>query len=186
MQTWKDKHPAWSFMRWDNDLLSHFPFVNRNKIDECMKKGLYHGVSDIMGYEILYNYGGFIAKADTICLNPIDELMDIKENCFTSYVNEREQRGVEKNLLSLHLATVKGCPLMKELTEALRLRKKRIKEPWLATGNLFFTNFVLRSKYPIKIYPSYFFSPTFYDGTKYTGKGKIYSEHFWGTTNKLY
>ncbi len=182
MQTWKDKHPDWIFMRWDNESIKNYPFINKNQIDSCMERGLYHGVSDIMGYQILYDYGGFIAPADSICLNAIDELMDIKEDCFTCYENERKM----KSLVSLHLASIKGCNLMKEATEELKSRRKIIKEPWISTGNLFLTKLIKRLNYLIKIYPSHYFIPIHYTGIKYDGSDKAYAEHMWGTTKNLY
>ena len=182
MQTWKDKHPSWEFIRWDNERLKNYPFINKDKIDDCLKRGLYCGASDIMGYQILYDYGGFIAPADSICLKPIDELMNIEEDCFTCYENEQ----AKGSLLSLHLASAKGCPLMAKLTDFLKQRTKIIIKPWLSTGNKFLTQQTERLKYPIKVYPSYYFIPVHHTGNKYEGAGKIYAVHMWGTTKNLY
>lgn len=186
MQTWKNKHPSWEFILWDNNRVRDYPFVNKDKIDDLIERGLYHGAADIIRYEALYNYGGFAAEADAVCVNPIDELMDIKEDCFTSWVQEKKGKSIMTNLLSLFLGASKGCRLMNEAILGLRMRTKKIKEPWLSTGNLFFTQLVNNLSYPIKIYPSYYFSPTHYNGKRYEGTDKIYSEHYWGTTNKLY
>jgi len=182
MQTWKDKHPTWEFIRWDNESIEKFPFENKDKIDECMRQKLYHGVSDIMGYEILHKFGGLIAPADCVCLNPIDELMNIDEDCFTCFENEEKTGG----LVSLHLASIKGCVLMKEAIEELKERKKKITVPWISTGNRFLTKLIDRLNYPIKIYPSHYFVPEHYSGKKYEGTDKIYANHFWGTTKNLY
>ena len=182
MQTWKDKHPDWEFMMWDNDKVMNYHFVNKDKIENLMERGIYHGVSDVAGYEILHDFGGFIAPADSKCLNSIDELFDINEDCFTCYENERKCG----KMLSLHLATVKGCRLMKEAILELRMRTKPIKEPWISTGNRFLTKLVERLNYPIKIYPSHYFLPIHYTGKAYEGTDKIYTEHFWGTTKNLY
>ena len=182
MQTWKDKHPTWEYIRWDNEKVKNYPFVNKDKIEDLIERGLYHGASDVIGYEILYNFGGFIAPADSKCLNPIDELMEIKEDCFTCYENEKKT----KKLLSLHFGASKGCKLMKEAILELKLRTKQIKEPWISTGNLFITKIVKRFSYPIKIYPSHYFIPRHYSGIKYEGIDKIYAEHFWGTTKNIY
>jgi len=186
MQTWKDKHPTWNFIRWDNDSIEKYPFINKDKIKDLMRRRLYHGASDVMGYQILHDFGGFIAKADTVCFNPIDELMNIEEDCFTAYEQERWWSLGKIHLLTLHLATIKGCSLMRVCTEKLKERIKRISQPWIATGNLFFTKLVESLHYPIKVYPSYTFSPTFWDGFKYEDPGKIYAEHYWGTTKNLY
>jgi mannosyltransferase OCH1-like enzyme len=181
MQTWKDKHPTWEFMLWDNEAVKNFPFINKDKVEDMMARGLYHGVSDVVEYEILYNFGGFVAPADSICLEPIDELLNIKEDCFTCYENERRRN----KLLSLHLGTSKGCRLMAELIDFLRIRTKPIMEPWLSTGNKFITQQVNRLQYPIKVYPSHYFIPEHYTGEKYEGTDKIYARHAWYTTKIL-
>jgi mannosyltransferase OCH1-like enzyme len=182
MQTWKDKHPGWTFIRWDNERVKNYPFINKDKIEDLMNRGLYAGASDVMGYEILYDFGGFIAPADSVCLNPIDELMDIKEDCFTCYENETKR----KKLLSLHLASSKGCRLMVELIDFLKMRTKPIIDPWLSTGNKFLTQQTNRLQYPIKVYPSHYFVPEHHTGEKYTGPDKIYAEHMWYTTKQAW
>jgi len=182
MKTWKDKHPRWQFERWGNERVNSYPFINKDKINECLGRGLYNGATDIITYEVLYNFGGFVAPADNICVNSIDELMDIKEDSFTCYENEKRR----KKLLSMSLAASKGCKLMKELTKLLRLRTKPITEPWLSTGNKFLTYVVDTLQYPIKIFPSYYFNPVHYTGEKYQGNEKVYAEHVWATTKNLY
>ena len=163
-----------------------YPFVNKDKILDCIKRNLYHGATDLIRYEILHDFGGFAAEADTICLNSIDELMDIEEDCFSSWEHEKRGQSIMTNLLTMFLGVSKGCFLMKELINELRLRTKVIKETWLSTGNLFFTKTVRRLNYPIKVYPSYYFLPEHYNGRKYSGDGKIYVKHFWGTTKNIY
>jgi len=186
MSTWKEKHPSWKYMRWDNDTIKDYQFINRDKIDECIKRNLYHGAADLIRYEVLKDFGGFAAEADSICLNPIDELMNIDEECFTCWEKEKRGQSIMTNLLTMWLGVKKGCRLMEILIEELKQRTKRIDVPWISTGNLFFTKTVNRLNYQIKVYPSYFFLPEHYDGRKYNGTGKIYAEHYWGTTKNLY
>jgi mannosyltransferase OCH1-like enzyme len=88
MQTWKDMHPTWTYMLWDDAAVKKYPFINRRWINHCMARGLFAGVSDIIGYEILHDFGGVLVPADTECLLPLDELMDINEDFFTAYVWE--------------------------------------------------------------------------------------------------
>jgi hypothetical protein len=107
--------------------------------------------------------------------------MDLEEDCFTCYENEKVTE-----LVSLHLASDRGCKLWGEAIEELRQRKKKITEPWISTGNRFLTKLIKRLNYPIKIYPSHYFIPEHYTGKKYSGNDKIYAEHMWGTTKRLY
>lgn len=182
MDTWKRFHPDWKYILWDNERVNNFVFKNKEKIDGCIKKGLYHGAADLIRYEILYRYGGFVAPADSECFSPIDELLNIEEDCFACYENEIKLG----HLISPHLATTKGNDLMKELIDKMYGSKKPIIEPWQDTGNVFLTRTVKELNYPIKIYPSHYFVPNHYSGEKYTGTDKIYADHKWGTTKKLY
>ena len=158
MQTWKDKHSTWKIVRWDNEKVKNYSFVNQKLIDEYISHGIYHGAADIIGYQALYDYGGFVSQADSICLRPIDELMNIEEDCFTCYVNDEKKRNdsLMSNIISLCLGASKRCALMKKTMLQLKLRKKAIIDPWLSTGNWFLTKLIYDLKYPIKIYPNYY------------------------------
>jgi len=177
MRTWKDKHPSWEFMLWDNDSVASHPFKNKERIMQCIEKGLPHGAADIIRYGVLYEYGGFVAPADSICLLPIDELLDIEEDCFCCYQHEIKKPG----LLSPHLGTTVGNELMRILIDKI---PANIKQPWQQTGNLLLTNVVKKTGYPIKIYPSVTFIPVYNDGSKQ--EGKAHAEHLWGTTRHLW
>lgn len=175
MDTWKEKHPDWEFKTWDNDSVKGF--IKQKEIDDCINKGLYHGAADIIRYEVLYKYGGVIAPADSICLHPIDELLEIEEDAFCCYQHEIKRPG----LLSPHLGTTKGNKLMAELIDRI---PKDIGTPWIQTGNKLLTDVVEELNYPIKIYPSHYFIPIYNDGSKQ--EGKAYAEHLWGTTRNIY
>jgi len=177
MYTWKDNHDGWSFMLWDNKSVDTYNFKNSRKIKTCIDKGIPHGAADIIRYEVLYNFGGFVAPADSICLLPIDELLDIEEDCFCCYQHEIKRPG----LLSPHLGTSINNELMGKIIDKI---PENISQPWIQTGNLLLTNTVKELGYPIRIYPSHFFIPIYNDGS--TQEGKAYADHKWGTTNHLW
>jgi mannosyltransferase OCH1-like enzyme len=74
METWKKKHPDWDYQLFDNSYLSSRRWRCEAQINEYMKRRLYAGVSDLMRYEILFEQGGFLPEADSICLRKVDEL----------------------------------------------------------------------------------------------------------------
>lgn len=178
MDTWKEKHPEWEYILWDNERVKNYPFRKRKQIDQCLREGKYHGAADIIRLEGLYDLGGFFAPADSICHNPIDELLDIEEDCFCckdpyAYHNT--------DLLSPHLGSSKGNELIGKMIERI---PENITQPCDDTGNLLLTNIVKELNYPIKIYPVHYFMPNNPDGKV---NGKItYSEHLWGTTRSTY
>jgi len=177
MQTWKDNHKDWKFMLWDNESVGAYDFKNKEKIKSCMDRNLPHGAADIIRYEILYKFGGFVAPADSVCLLPIDDLLDIEENCFCCYQHELIRPG----LLSPHLGTSVNNELMGNIIDRI---PTNIKQPWIQTGNQLLTDIVAELNYPIKIYPSVFFIPVYNDNT--TQEGKAYAVHLWGTTRHLW
>jgi glycosyltransferase involved in cell wall biosynthesis len=180
MKTWKEKHPDWEFILWDNERVASYNFKNRKHIDSCIERGLYHGAADLIRYEALYDFGGFVAPADSECINNIDELTNILEDCFACYENER----VRKGLVSPHLASTKGNKLIGELIRRTVGREKEIKTPWIETGNQLLTDTINDFQYPIKIYPSHYFLPEHYTGDNYQGNDKIYAKHKWFTTRE--
>ncbi len=179
MQTWKDNHPDWEYILWDNERVSAHEFVNKKQIEDCIREGKYHGAADIIKYEALYQYGGFTAPADSISLRPIDELLDIEEDCFCppdpyAYDNP--------GLLSPQMGATKGNELMREITNRI---PDKINEPCNDTGNHLLTNTVNELNYPIKIYPAYYFMPVNPDGKINEGENP-YADHKWGTTRGTY
>lgn len=177
MDTWKEKNPEWDYILWNEDNIKGF--TNQKLINTCMEKELYHGVADLVRYEVLYNHGGFVAPADSECLEPIDPLMDIEEEVFACWESERRMPG----LMSPHLGATKGNELMSILIDRLSSVKDVI-EPWKETGNQLLTDVVNELDYPIKIYPSHYFIPNYRDGSRQDGKA--YADHKWYTTKKLW
>ena len=177
MQTWKDNHSQWEFILWDNERVDAYDFKNKEKIIHCLNNNLPHGAADIIRYEALYGFGGFVAPADSVCLLPIDDLLDIKEDCFCCYQHEKKRPG----LLSPHLGTSVNNRLMEEIINRI---PTSIKRPWVQTGNQLLTDIVSEMGYPIKIYPSHFFIPIYNDGT--IQEGKAYADHRWGSTLHLW
>jgi mannosyltransferase OCH1-like enzyme len=180
MQTWKDNHPEWEYILWDNKRVSEYNFINKKQIDDCIREGKYHGAADIIKYEALYEYGGFIAPADSISLRAIDELLDIEEDCFCCpdpYAYEYP------GLLSPQIGSIKKNKLIKEIIKRI---PNKVIEPCNDTGNHLLTNTVKELNYPIKIYPAYYFIPYNPDSRDNRGKEKPYADHKWGTTRNTY
>ena len=185
MRTWKEKNTDWKYILWGNDRIFNRKWINQKHIDFYKNKKTWWGIADIVRYEILYEFGGYMPGTDSECLNSIDNLFN--ENgfdCYTVYSNERIRKG--------HIAPIMACtknnPLLKAMIEDLANRKRIGLYPvWREVGNLFTRQMTEKTEYKnIKIYPSYYFIPEHFMGDKYTGKGKIYARHHWGTTLKKY
>ena len=86
MNTWKEKHPDYEYIYWNEDELKKRNFTSslQNRIDEMDE---INGKADILRWEILYHYGGIFLDADSICIEPFDDLIE-KYNAFAGYENE--------------------------------------------------------------------------------------------------
>lgn len=69
--TWRDHHPTWEIRIWDDAALALFPLQNQVAFETAQNFG---EKSDILRYEILYQFGGVYADTDVECLQPLDFL----------------------------------------------------------------------------------------------------------------
>ena len=93
MDTWKDKHPDFEYIRWNEE-----EFIKRDMKFECLNRidsmEQWCGKADIIRLELLYKYGGVFLDADSLCIEPIDDLMDTN---FLIYENEKVRKGLIAN-----------------------------------------------------------------------------------------
>lgn len=182
LQSWKDHHPDWSYTLYDNDFLASFPFRNRKLIDEYVKRGQFAGAADLMRYEILYEFGGFIPGADTLCIANTEELFP-EAKAYTVYENEKVRPG----LVSPILACERKNDFVKLLIEELsQLHPYEIGQPWKTTGNRFVAQMIQEHQPDVTIFPSHYFIPEHFTGEIYNGDGKVYCHQMFGTTTNAY
>lgn len=182
MNTWREKHPDWEYTLYDNAFLESYKFKTRKLIDYYLSINQYAGVADLMRYEVLYKFGGFLAEADSICLHPVDELFR-ETKAYTIYENEFT-RG---KLVSPVLACEPGNPFVGELVERLCvLKPEDLITPWISTGNYFVAEMIEELNPDIGIFPSYTMIPIHFTGRVYEGDGKVYAVQMFGTSRSAY
>ncbi|MFC4351817.1 hypothetical protein ACFOW6_09710 [Fodinicurvata halophila] len=182
MQTWPEKHPDWAYRLYGNNDLKRMDFRTRAQIDEYLRRGQYHGVADLMRYEILYREGGYMAGADSICLHNIEELLT-RPCAHTVYENEL----VRGELVAPVVACPPGDPFVGQLVEQLaRTDPRHLHDPWHSTGNLFVSRMIWEWRPDIVIWPSYRLIPVHYTGVSYEGDGKVYANQLFGATRRSY
>ena len=183
METWRDHHPDWNYRLIDNDYLARTSFCNHSLIDEYMRRMDFHGATDLIRYEVLLKYGGFIPEADSICLMNTDVLWD--RNCaYTVFENEEIRTG----LVSPILAAEPNNSFVAVLVQVLAsLKPHELGSPWKTVGNKFVSQMIERSRPEnLIVFPSHYFIPTHFVGKSYSGTGPIYAKQMWGTTNDSY
>jgi len=176
IETWKEKNPSWEHKLWTDKNLPEL--VCKKQFDECPS---FPGKADILRYQLLYQEGGFFIDADSECINPLDDHLT-NNHCFCCWENEQVRQCLMANG---YLASEPNCGLMKLLNDQISQYQEMNYPPlatWQVTGPLLLTNTVYRTKYPITVYPSWYFIPRHYSGIEYHGSGKVYAKQYWGTT----
>lgn len=186
MQTWKDKHPDFEYIFWNDE-----EFEKRNMVFACQQRinemDEWCGKTDIMRLEILYKYGGVYIDADSICIEPIDELLE-KHKAFAGYENENVRQGLVANGT---MGFPKGHPLCKDGIKYILNHKVSNrdtgKRAWQNTGPVLLTSLLNTNKFKdVSILPSYLFLPEHPSGLKYFGHSKVYAYQEWGSTKQNY
>ncbi len=181
MKTWREKHPEWEYTLWDNEKVFGRKWRNQKHVDYYREKGIWHGVADVIRYEILFEEGGFMPGADSVCLEPIDELFEDGFEAYGVYENEKVRPGLVSPLYACAPGNRFALQLIAGLSE-----KETVGEPWIDTGNTYMMQMIEKCVPAMKIFPSYVFNPVHYTGETYTGTGKIYGRQMWGTTTNAY
>lgn len=185
MNTWKQKHPNWTYRIFDEQEFRNTNFYNQHLIEEYYKRGRFNGVADLIRYELLYKEGGFLPPADAVCLHNTEELFVHNNMCYTVYENEK----IKPDYVSPILASPANHPFLKFLIEDLhKLSPSDLKDKvWESTGNGYVGRMIKEHLPDVKIFPSHYFIPQHYDSTeRYNGTDKVYCDQMWGTTKKIY
>jgi len=208
MATWKQVNPDWDYVLWDNDRVFATMWKNQKHINHYTRLGKWHGVADLVRYEVLHKYGGFMPGADSECLLPIDDLFDNGHDLFAcrtggeirdwartdrlpmTKVPKFLSRKSDRIITPIYAAQA-GNDFVRILIEGLHELEK-LGTPWRTTGNVYCTQMLEICNPDIVIWPMHYFIP-FHPRTidsdvpyQYIGKDRVYARHFWGTTRKKY
>jgi len=184
MQSWKDHHPDWDYVLYDNEALFSRRWRHQALITEYYRRGEYAGVSDLMRYQILHEAGGFLPEADSICLRPTDELWT-EPTLYSVFENEEKKPG----LISPFLASTPEHHYLHYINMRIQRRVKvdTLQVAWRSVGNQFLKKaMAARPPENVVIFPSHYFIPQHKSGPRYDGDGPIYCDQLWGTTQDVY
>ena len=187
MNSVKNTNPDFQYMFWcEKTIEDNLDIPNRYK-----RKIEHHtpiwGKADLYRWFILEKYGGVFVDADMVAIEPIDTFL--LNEPFVCYENEKERPGL--------LATsIQGYPpnhiipktaISWVMDNNIRVESTQI-ESWklVGPGLLTRTYYDLIDKSVVKLLPSYYFLPDHHTGYKYTGHGKVYMTHEWGSTRNNY
>ena len=74
MNTWKEKNPDFEYIFWNESEFEKrgIKFETQDKIDSMEE---INGKADIIRWELLWMYGGVFLDADSICIEPVDDIL---------------------------------------------------------------------------------------------------------------
>ena len=186
MDTWKEKHPDFEYIRWTESELQTQNIVFEC-IDSIQKMSEICGKADIIRWELLYRFGGIFIDADSICIEPFDDSFTSK-NAFAGFENE----SVRKGLVAIGtMGFPPKHPLCRSAIDWI-LNNDTCPETtglraWATVGPVLLTKLLDTGKYPdFAVYPSYTFLPHHFTGCKYEGHKKVYAYQEWGSTKQNY
>lgn len=180
IKTWKEKHPEWDIKIWGNDdLFNKTWHLKKQMYDLFYDKECYAGVADLMRYEILYEHGGIYMDCDTVCLRPLDDLLD----CKVFVVSNRDKKLVANGFIGV----VPKHPLFEWIISHLLargdnclLRQGKNGSVGTAIGPGLLTHAISQTKLDITILPYYTFMPNDPSYHHVPSEGqKIYGDHLW-------
>jgi mannosyltransferase OCH1-like enzyme len=148
-----------TYMFWDEVKLSNIQLQNREYYEFLYKEKRFAGASDILRYEILYQYGGIYIDADTVILKPTEFHDFLRKHDGTFFI------GCETDNCNLYangtIGIPKGHVFMKEVINSLNEHwRGHSGEPdWKLTGPKFFTKIMQEKKPEFTSIPRKVFYP---------------------------
>jgi mannosyltransferase OCH1-like enzyme len=181
--TWVDRNPHWQVQLWGNKDLAEYGWINAAHM-RSMAAREWNGVADLMKWEILYHEGGFVVDADSVCVRPLPDWL-LEAEAFACWENELERPGL---IAAGYVASVPENQFFGQIVLDLKQEASVTHDlAWKTVGPLRITRSYLRYRYTgLTIYPSHFFIPRHYSGTKYEASGIVFAHQAWGSTFRSY
>lgn len=190
----KQLHEGWEFTTWTYDNL--MPLLNERIFLDVPKWARSCGVpmsreratvvqqADVVGYEIIYSYGGIYVNCDIRSLKSFEPLLSAE-----AFVGMED----DYHICNAVMGGVSGHPFFKDLIEQLPERWRTHKQHGMeiATGPQYMTSVWRRGRYNLKVLPIEAFYPVHHGGLEWgednsdrvyeqAQGGDSYTVHSWG------
>ncbi|WP_019141153.1 glycosyltransferase [Noviherbaspirillum massiliense] len=178
IQSWVDLNPGWQVALWTNQDLADYGWINARHMRELADRDL-AGLADLMRWEILYNEGGIVVDADTVCVRALPDWITECE-AFACWESETGNHGL---ISTVCVGSEPGNAFFGQIILDIENELTVCDRPaWMNTGLQRLTGAWKTHKYQnLTIFPSHFFLPRHYSGTAYTGPGPVYAHKKWNS-----
>jgi mannosyltransferase OCH1-like enzyme len=169
-KSWEDLHPNWEMNLWTDDNLPEL--INQAYLDKC---NTYSEMSDLIRYELLFQYGGIYLDCDFECFKNIEPIIKNSE-LFISTEDNRHLCGGFIGSIPQHF-------VIKRLIDEIpsKLKETEGNKSDLRSGPTFVTKTINRKE--INILPKQYFYPYLPGQTKEKKALKTnrqaYAAHHW-------
>jgi mannosyltransferase OCH1-like enzyme len=183
INTWAQHHPGWEIKIWGNRELLATQWINARHIQQMFGQEL-NGVADLMRWEILYQHGGIVLDADSICVRPLPEWI-LESDVFACWESELERPML---IAAGYVGAVAKNPFIGQIIHDLHQKPTVTNDKaWRTVGPMALTEAYYKYKYSsLTILPSHFFIPEHYSGRRYEGAGPVFALQEWGSTRRSY
>lgn len=183
IDTWVRRHPGWDIRIWGNEDLASTEWINARHMRDMSSKEL-NGVADMMRWEILYNEGGIVLDADSLCTRPLPEWM-LESEAFACWENELERPML---IAAGYVGSVPENPFFGQIILDIQAKATVTDDmAWKTVGPMALSEAYYKHKYSgLTIYPSHFFIPEHFSGARYEGPGPVFAQQEWGSTRRAY
>ena len=183
INTWVRHHPDWTIKVWGNEDLAGTGWINAKHMREMSRREL-NGVADLMRWEILYNEGGIVLDADSVCVRPLEDWI-LESESFACWENEIARPRL---IAAGYVGTVPENPFFGQIILDLQAKATVIdKMAWETVGPMALTEAYFKYKYTgLTILPSHFFIPEHFTGLRYQGSGPVFARQEWASTRRSY
>jgi len=157
--SWKKHHPDWEYKLWTQHDIPNLLLHNKDLIVSSRNPG---EISDLLRYEILYQFGGVYVDMDFECLAPLDEL----HYRYDFYIG---LQPLDSELVQVGIGligTIPGHPILKNSYESIATKWHDPLFEHMATGRtgpIHFTNIFCdlagKTGYCDVVLPAHYFYP---------------------------
>lgn len=183
VDTWRSRNPDYEIKIWGNASLVEHAWINAKHMRAMSSREL-NGVADMMRWEILYNEGGIVVDADSVCLRALDDdLLDC--TAFACWESEIARPGL---IAAGYFGCGVGNPFVYQIIRDIYNEVSVVNEmAWKTVGPQRLTDSYRRHQYfSLHILPSHYFIPEHFTGLVYDGPGQVYANQMWGSTKRSY
>ncbi len=128
VESWKTHHPTWRIEIWQDADLVDFPWSCKKSKDFFDEAQNWAERSDILRFELLYQFGGIYSDTDVLCLKSFECLLKRNISFFAGFETNSDYFGM-LTLGSAVIGAAKNSPIIKRAIELSQTSQEASETP---------------------------------------------------------